>query len=807
MFDKVKKGQICLTSLFFLLVFILSCIFVSAASIETPKPDENRINSIRLSNSGKLYIEYSFTTEYLQTHEGQPLYLFELLPYQSENNLNDYAPTVSFALSSRNRYIEIDFTENSESRIYSRYVLAYHNGDAYQAVTHPHYIDNPEIFASAHFDYPKPLSKKGLVTMPATESELLDISHTIIDIPLNEFRLNEESENSFVYIHNGEKYYISKDKLDELDKSVTFFTYSGINIYLNIVLTQHEKSACPQNDILYFSTEASDSIVPDCYAVNLNSKESFDFVSGFLRFISQRYTEESGDNGFAGSFIIGKGVSAPLEYNYSEQTELNDYIDSYIKLFRVASTSLHSAYSNGKTYIPLCNNWNVPHTGIVTADSLSSCTSLGIIEAFDSNIEKSGHISYNIAFDASPTSKDNNEIWNDTRAEHSTGTSFITIKNISVLTDYFKNKTKDSAKNKDGYPSIMLLFSVNGEKQDELSAQKQAASYALAYYTAEFNDAIEAIVYTQHSDTEYSTEGLTDIYGNGKPIMRVFRKIDTHLSENVTKFALNIIGIADWKGYIPNYDKTKLTKRVVYDSANKKLNKTVFSQDITWFDFTTENKYNFKPDNALEISDKSFVDGESCLSVKLADNAMPSGVMCNLKAERNVSNITGMTLSLRCNTPEQVKNVTVILRFYNNQLQDYVTAAFSGETVVETNKWIEVPFVISDYSTQDDPNIDVIKIWVIPEEGTNADCSLDIRNITLLRTEDISALESVLLISVTFLLIGFCIIFTSGAIHFHNSHYTGIIMKNTHSKIFFLKKRTKNKSELQFPDKNNINRQ
>ena len=83
----------------------------------------------------------------------------------------------------------------------------------------------------------------------------------------------------------------------------------------------------------------------------------------------------------------------------------------------------------------------------------------------------------------------------------------------------------------------------------------QAAAFVYAYYIAESNPYIDALILSRETDAAEEVSqglalGLSYQNGRRKMIYDVFKYIDTDQEEEYTGFALDYIGISDWSEVI-----------------------------------------------------------------------------------------------------------------------------------------------------------------------------------------------------------------------------------------------------------------
>ena len=70
-----------------------------------------------------------------------------------------------------------------------------------------------------------------------------------------------------------------------------------------------------------------------------------------MAFLAGRYTLPNGENGFAGSYIIGYEINSNRYYNNMGEQEIESYTDSYVTLLRAADVAVRSAIFKMQGYM------------------------------------------------------------------------------------------------------------------------------------------------------------------------------------------------------------------------------------------------------------------------------------------------------------------------------------------------------------------------------------------------------------------------------------------------------------------------
>ncbi len=728
----MKKYKIIIA---FILLFSMLCLPfpVSAANENTSKADPvYGVTSVTLIRerdaSWRIDIKASLSKSDADSINGETIYLFELLPYQSTSRLMDFTPAGQ-TKAAQNMSFSLDYEINTQ-RMYSKFLIARRLADSsYAILGFAHYIDNPEITAAYTYEFPKYASKKGLYVQMMSDAQELGISQTVINVPINEYIMTENTSAAVNYVYGNTTYYIKRDKLELLDYKIKQFTDVGVNCYINFILTKMTSETPETLSCLYMDTSFNDSAV--LYALNTKNREAVMYYESFINFIAKRYTSPEKEYGFAGSFIIGYQINSNRFYNYMGPMTLDSYLNNYAVSYRIADTAIRSVYSNAKVYISLGNNFNTNKSaGTDNPDPTLDYSSAEIIESFAEKISISGDLPWGIAFNAYPSDPALTDYTADPECINSQETPYISMKNIDVLCEYM-NQDKLLYKGSKRRITISGFGISSGE--DSLSQNIQAAMYAYAYYKVLFNNDIEALIYYRHVDNvdegnlKYglwsAVEGQTLVPSVKKTIYEVFKNIDTGLSVDTASFALPIIGTEDWKKVIPDYNKTKLVLRHVIDMTpivSSEIEKNNKKEII--YDFTKGSLGGFYPtDNAEYIelrTNTSLTEEKSMLYTKLYNSVINEymGIGCHLDVPMNIKKSGSISFKIMPVAPDEAKTLNVMVRFYKNSDGVNPSVLYSGITTLEAGKWTELGFDISKMSEYTS-DIDGLKIWVKSADG------------------------------------------------------------------------------------------
>ena len=358
-------------------------------------------------------VKATFTSDFVSEYKGQTLYLFKFAPSETASDMSSLEP-VATSKTAANVIFKASYNAGGiageqgadKSVLYSRFAVAVKNGDAYELVTTSRYFDNYTAAAENTYAFPEKVSggkylKKGLDVRLYADAQELGISHTVLTVALNEFLTENTSAETVSYVWSSRTYSVSAYQLSLLDTRVKLLTDAGVNVALQLVLTQPTENQSSELDVLY-ATDTYDS-ASNC-AFNTSDKTSVGYISGFLDFLAARYTDPAGTYGFAGSFIVGKNVNSNRTWYSMGGMPLDNFVNSYAAMFRIADTALRSNYSNGKTYISVDNNFTALSSDLtVQTDPSLDYSAKDFIMKFAEKIKNAGDLPWSLAVNASPS--------------------------------------------------------------------------------------------------------------------------------------------------------------------------------------------------------------------------------------------------------------------------------------------------------------------------------------------------------------------------------------------------------------------
>ena len=691
-------------------------------SITAAEGEMNRIESVLINKDHtSLEIKGKLTDEYTESHKGGKIYLLELLPYNSTSRLNELTHISETGVSA-NFTFKIPFDKTSDNQVFAKYLVVAQTGNEYEIVTGARFIDNLDTVAEETYAYPTYATKKGLNIQMIADAQELGAAHTVVNVAVNEFLLAENRQDAISYKFNNNNYYVDNTALTILDHTIKSYSDAGIQVFLNIKLSPRTDSMPDKLRCLYYD-DASE--FAKSYAFNTQNQDCIVYLQGFLKFIAERYTKADREFGFAGSFIFGYEVNSNRSTGSMGMRTLDAYLNSYTTAFRIADTAMRSAYSNGRVYVSLANNFTRrTKSDDVIADPQLDYAGRTFLEAFNTKLKYSGNIPWHLAINIYPSQRANSDIWRDEAALDDSETQFITMKNIEVLCNFLSQE--DFLYNSKTRSILISEFAVVSGIA-EVNSSGQAASIGYSFYKAQTYQMIDAIIYNAHVDKASDThkyglwtskEDGIDTPSTKKTSYNVFKFMDTAKSLESMEFALSLIGIKTWDQVIPNFKEANIIKRNPYDII------PVTSNDISggnkkkvMYDFADNDLSDFFiSDNASYLDLRTDpISGNLALYGRLKSNYLGDYMGISVSADKpyNFKGVNYITVRMKAEVPEGVNSVSVMIRLYDNGNAVNGNAVYEGMSQIAPGEWQDVTFKTSAI-TSDFSEIDIIKVWIKP---------------------------------------------------------------------------------------------
>ena len=641
-------------------------------------------------------------------------YLFRVTP--DSYSIDNLTPIAEEESENHLVTFSLPYDTSDHSLALYGYILAAANSDGgYVSLTKARYVDNLSSFSHNSFPYPEAASKKGLEVQYITDAQLLGISSTVVHVKLNDLIAQEESEDTLSFVFGEVKYHIDINALTLLDYRIRTLSNAGIHVYMDLILSFDQNAP---SYLYYSNAEGSTSTL---FAPNMSSSENVGIFGALIHYLADRYS--GGDRGFCGSYIIGYEVNNEGESNSAGFTSLKDYANAYSSFLRTAYLSVITAYSNARIYVSLSNQWNQPSENIRPYQ-------FGGKEFLEELNNICSDVPFGVAINPYPSSLTQSAFWNDEKATMSTDSEYVTMKNISVLTDFLGSPEmlyQGSARS-----VVISEFGVGGKHSDP-SEILQAAAYAHAFMIADADPLIESLIWHRHVDhvseigLNYGLYSSSEITLDGKDkklIHSVMSVIDTDV-KNRTSVLEKLASYLPSGSIDPLLSNILCRRQVINVSPAQSTPSSATHKKDTVFDLS-KSLYTFYPSDNTEYID-SVRDGEDTfmrVATLTVSQIEYMGTGVDLSYDEVIKDSRYISIKMRVISPDDTAQVCVLL----SGSKDGKSIVLNCTSEIDSGEWTVVNVPVHDLDLDSGSKVN-FKLWVRSDSARNERLYIDVSEI------------------------------------------------------------------------------
>ena len=538
---------------------------------------EINIRNCEIKKDGEAY---SLSFEVRGAHEGSKDNQYYIVQMESyANELTEEFTPVTFLKEQdlSGKTIKISGSKDDmKNLLMNKYAVAVLDANGkYQVLCDPVLISNPEILAANKAEYINMVSKKGLQGVGFDAAADTNSKHTLFNLDLAEVVGSGPAEGYVEYQYKGKTYYFSDcsnliGEFRALDQ--------GYDQYVQGKTEEKTKVAVSLCLLLSYNSENSYLIDPAArttghryYMLNVREQKARETLEAVFLYLGEIFGQT---DCYVTNWILGNEVNSSRAYNYSGSLNFDTYMECYATAFRLLYNGVKAQKTANNVYISLDNGWTVApdtYTGKTTLDTFAEK-----IYVIDPNVE------WNVSYHGYSHPLTRNDFWNDTsNTTFDLSTRYISMKNISVLTDYVAALEKKYNKESDSIRVILSEQGYNASNRDDVKAESQARALARGYYMAEFNDRVDAFIIRAIIDDEEEMKGgLFFGLKNWQDIKRItfytYEFMDSSLeifgeklpnqiagspaNQEKVKIAQEILCGSNWESMIPGFSRSKLAE-------------------------------------------------------------------------------------------------------------------------------------------------------------------------------------------------------------------------------------------------------
>ena len=753
----------------FLTLALLLAVCLLAACGEKGEATQSAITSVTINASGsKISVKAVLTEGDLETYRNadqynQKLYLMAMEPGETTKDLPGKQPVAQTSMSASPSFSLDTYAQDNleaHSRLHCAYVVTAYSKltKDYQIITPvPVYVSNVSKIAENTQDFPKAASIKGLHVSVSSDAAHLGVAHAVLELDPSKLILDGYSDKAISYVYDGQTYYLDRGALEALDKQVKEYSAQGCIVYLRLRMCTSPKDANSLVSCLYANNGVDLTNGKRAYAIWMDDEQSATLMTGFLDFITARYTNPEGTHGFCGALIIGRSVNESFHNHFAgtaamAQTNDDDfylkYVDRYHALVRLAHSTLKSHYAQGRVYVSVSDNLNDPKDKDITTGQNVCWTTERFLKTFDDTARGGGNFDWNVAISAYGYSNAE-PLWSEKNANP-------LVLSPSHLEDFSWIMMPEHYYNGARRQTIVSDFEI-APGDDPIT---QAASYAYAYYKTLESEHVDALIYSAHTDKQslFSGSGLRDPNVKGdmedadhRVIYNVFRTIDTKDTSYLDAMSLSS-RIPGWASLYEKQSAKAATRKFVTGADSFD---TPTSKGELMFSFTDGTTDGFMPDNSVSYLElrKNAELGYPVLCAKL-DRTSSNTFMgisnttlrgSDLKGAKFIS--VSLNAAVDSETPVHVK-LRLVKQGSTNLAAGDPQVVYEDVVEVSVNKWQTVYFDVSEFAALVDGN-DPITFSVqvkVPDLAKDGKCELMVDRVQVYGNMGIQAYEWIIIV-------------------------------------------------------------
>ena len=291
------------------------------------------------------------------------------------------------------------------------------------------------------------------------------------------------------------------------------------------------------------------------YSLNTKDEAARDTYEALFCYLGEELgqTKERVNN-----WTLGNEINSCNAWNYVGNMSFNDYVANYAQAFQLLNQGIKRTAKSPRLFISLDHCWNTADAGY---------TGKQFLDQFASYMNQTApSIQWNVNYHPYSQPLTRTEFWDDnSNTQNNVNTSYISMKNIQVLTNYLSTLEQKYGKSSNSIRVIIGEIGFSGIGGTSSAEQAQAAALGYGYYIAMFNKRIDSYIIRAYLDDP--TETSSGLYlglrqknksQTAKTSYSVYKNLDTESSLKKMNSYLKLIGISDWKSAISGFDASKL---------------------------------------------------------------------------------------------------------------------------------------------------------------------------------------------------------------------------------------------------------
>lgn len=437
----------------------------------------------------------------------------------------------------------------------SKYAIAIRNGSGYQIVSTARYLENPEITATMNKEYlgyytsNKISSKKGMQGATAYTEDMA-VQHVLLNVDLADMVSTSPRSGYVPYSYKGTTYYFQD--MIALVQTMRYLNgwdndnpYGWHNRSITLVL------------LMSWSDELSYLIHPSArkkgaasyYALNMKEENARNTFEALFCYMGEKLGTEKSR---VSNWTLGNEVNSCKEWNYSGNMSVSECAANYAQAFQLLYQGVRRTSSTSRVFISLDHCWTA---------SVAGHSGKEFLDQFASYMNQTApSMEWNVNYHPYSQPLTRTAFWSDnSNTTNSSGTKYISMKNIQVLTDYLGGLESQYGKSGGSIRVIIGELGYTAVQGNTSAETAQAAALGYGYYIAMFNSRIDAYIVRAYLDDPAETSsglylGVMSKNDVKKQAYDVYKHLDTNRSLEFMNRYLSTIGISSWESAISGFN-------------------------------------------------------------------------------------------------------------------------------------------------------------------------------------------------------------------------------------------------------------
>jgi hypothetical protein len=297
-------------------------------------------------------------------------------------------------------------------------------------------------------------------------------------------------------------------------------------------------------------------------AFNTETEEGRKWLGAAVEFLAERWGGTSEKAGRVRNWIVGNEVNSHWFWSNCGRVTMEEFTEDYLEAVRLIHQSVRKHSPDGQVFVSLEHHWNIRYAG---GDGRQTFAARPFLELFAARAREGGDFDWQVAFHPYPEDLFEPRTWRDRSATAEWRTTpRITFRNLEVLLEFLRQpELQYQGETRRVILSEQGFHTPDGPEGEQI----QAAAYCYAWHKVQSLDGIDAFILHRHVDHAQEgglrlglwtrREGSIADPEKKKLIYEVFRAAGTARQEEAFRFALPIIGIADWSAVQLSEEKKK----------------------------------------------------------------------------------------------------------------------------------------------------------------------------------------------------------------------------------------------------------